>query len=143
MKKVLVPIDGSATSLRALNILTRKRALYRDPAEMEIHLLNVQHPVSGDVDMFVDHEQIKKYHREQSLEALKAARDLLDKAGIPYIFHIGIGDPGEVIALYAKEKGCDQIIMGTRGRGELAGLLLGSVTWKVIHLAEIPILLVK
>jgi nucleotide-binding universal stress UspA family protein len=143
MKKVLVPIDGSATSLRALDILMQKRTLYRDPGELEIHLLNVQHPVSGDVDTFVDHDQIKQYHREQSLEALQPARDLLDQAGIPYIFHIGVGDPGEVIAHYAKEKGCDQIIMGTRGRGELAGLLLGSVTWKVIHLAEVPILLVK
>ena len=143
MNKVLVPIDGSATSLRAFNILMQKRAQYRDPAELEIHLLNVQHPVSGDVDLFVDNEQVKKYHRERSLEALQPARDLLDKAGIPYILHIGVGDPGEVIAQYAKEKGCDQIIMGTRGRGELAGLLLGSVTWKVIHLAEVPILLVK
>jgi nucleotide-binding universal stress UspA family protein len=143
MKKVLVPIDGSATSLRALDILMQKRTLYRVPAELEIHLLNVQHPVSGDVGAFVDHDQIKRYYREQSLETLQPARDRLDKAGIPYIFHIGVGDPGEVIALYAKEKGCDQIVMGTRGRGELAGLLLGSVAWKVMHLAEVPILLVK
>jgi nucleotide-binding universal stress UspA family protein len=143
MKKVLVPIDGSETSLRAVRILIQKRTLYRDPADLEIHLLNVQHSVPGDVNMFVDHDEIKQYHHDQGLKALQPARDLLDKEGIPYIFHIFVGEPGHLIAHYARDQGCDQIIMGTHGRGELAGLLFGSVTRKVIHLAEVPILLVK
>jgi nucleotide-binding universal stress UspA family protein len=48
-----------------------------------------------------------------------------------------------MIAQYAKEKGCDQIVMGTRGLGTVQGLLLGSVATKVIHLANVPVMLVK
>jgi len=53
------------------------------------------------------------------------------------------GQYGETIANYAKEKQCDRIVMGTRGLGAVGGLLLGSVARKVIHLADVPITLVK
>jgi len=43
----------------------------------------------------------------------------------------------------AEERGCDQIVMGTHGRGTIAGLLIGSVATKVLHLAKAPVLLVK
>jgi nucleotide-binding universal stress UspA family protein len=49
----------------------------------------------------------------------------------------------EVIANFAARTRCAEIIMGTRGLGRIRGLLLGSVTTKVIHLAAVPITLVK
>jgi len=48
----------------------------------------------------------------------------------------------EIIA-EAKEVDADVIIMGSRGRGDLAGLLLGSTAHKVIHLADRPVLVVR
>jgi nucleotide-binding universal stress UspA family protein len=48
-----------------------------------------------------------------------------------------------MIARFARERGCDQILMGTRGLGAIGSLLLGSVATKVIHLADVPVLLVK
>ncbi|HEX9811647.1 MAG TPA: universal stress protein [Burkholderiales bacterium] len=44
---------------------------------------------------------------------------------------------------YAREKRCDQIYIGTRGLGPITGMLLGSVTTKVLHLSDVPVLLVK
>lgn len=143
MKTVLVPVDGSESSNQAIQHLIKKRANYRDPAELEIHLLNVQHPVPGDVNMFIDHEELKQFHHDEGLKALQQARELLDKAGARYTFHVSVGDPAEIITHYAKEKRCDQIIMGTHGKSDLAGFFLGSVTHKVIHLTEVPVLLVK
>ncbi len=141
--RVVVAVDGSECSQRAVEHLIKKRAFYRDPEQLEIHLLNVQHPLHGDVNMFIDHDETRRYHHDQGLEALQPARKLLDQAGVKYTFHISLGNPAEVIARYAAEKHCDQIIMGTHGRGMVAGLLLGSTTSKVLHLTSVPLVLVK
>ena len=85
----------------------------------------------------------KGWYRDEGLAALKQARALLDKAGVPFQHHIGVGEIAPTIASYAREKDCRQIAMGTHGRGGLAGALLGSVATKVIHLADRPVLLVK
>lgn len=142
MLKLLIPVDGSASSDRAVDHLIRKSSRFKDP--VEIHLLTVQPPiVSGNVRMFISNEQLNEYYQEEGLKALKPARDKLDAAGLKYVFHIGLGDPAEVIARYAREKGCDQIFMGTRGMGSISNLLLGSVATKVIHFADVPVVLVK
>ena len=143
MNCLLVPIDGSENSLRVAQRLVEKGSLYGVPGQAEIHLLNVQHAFSGNVSTFISQEQIRKAHQEEGIKDLAAARALLDRAGIKYSTHIGVGDPAEVIAQYAKEKNCAQILMGTRGLGRVAGLLLGSVAQKVIQLTDIPVLLVK
>lgn len=141
MLKMLVPVDGSESSGRAVDHLIRKLGSYKDAAE--IHLLNVQQPVSGDISAFVSRDVIAGFHREEGMKALAPARQKLDAAGVKYRHHIGVGDPAETIAKYAKEKGVDQIFMGTRGMGGVSNLVLGSVATKVIHLSPVPVLLVK
>ncbi len=142
MFNVLVPVDGSENSSRAVAFLMKKRPLYKEP--VEIYLLNVQIPIaSGNVRQFFSHEQINDYYRDEGMAALKAVRELLDAAGVPYSYHIGVGDVGETIAKYAREKQCQQIVMGTRGLGSVSGMLLGSVVTKVLHLTDVPAQLVK
>lgn len=140
--QVLLPVDGSENSLRAVRHLIAMKELYRDP--IEVHLLNVQLPVaSGAVKMFISRQQLNDFYRDEGAAALKDARALLEQAGVSYQHHIGVGDLAGTIVSYAKEKQCRQIVMGTRGRGSIAGALLGSVTTKVIHLADMPVLLIK
>lgn len=141
MRKLLVPFDGSEASVRALDYAQRMLGLYKEGAE--IHLLNVQATLPGDVAMFVGGETVRKYHRDEGAKVLAPARARLDADKVPYVAHVSVGDPGEVIARYAKENSCDEICMGTRGLGRVAGMLLGSVTTKVIHLSPVPVLLVK
>lgn len=47
------------------------------------------------------------------------------------------------IAEFASENACDEIIMGTRGMGAVGNLVLGSVATKVVHLATVPVTLVR
>jgi len=141
MFRILVPVDGSDTANRAVDHLLKKLSWYKD--SVEAHLLNVQHPLHGDITMFVNADQVKQYHHDEGIKALATARAKLDTAKVPYVFHVGVGDPAHVISHYAREMKCDQIFMGTRGLGTIAGMLMGSVTVKVIHLSDVPVLLVK
>jgi nucleotide-binding universal stress UspA family protein len=141
MQKLLVPVDGSENAAHVIDHLATRLTWYKPP--VEIHLLNVQHPLHGEVGMFLDSGQIRDFHRDEGLKALEPARQKLDSLGVAYQFHIGLGDPAEVIVQYAREKGCGEIVMGARGFGSLASMLLGSVASKVIQLSEVPVVLVK
>jgi nucleotide-binding universal stress UspA family protein len=54
-----------------------------------------------------------------------------------------VGEPAEKIVQYARENGCEQIFMGTHGRGAVSKVLLGSVASKVVALSDVPVVLVK
>jgi nucleotide-binding universal stress UspA family protein len=140
MFKVLVPVDGSENSLRAVE---RAIVLLRDRKPFELHLLNVQPPVSGTVTTFVGSTAVKDYHREEGEKAMAAARALLDRQSIPYKQHVTVGPFGESIAGFARQLHVDQIVMGTRGMGKITGALLGSVSTEVIRHADVPVTLVK
>jgi nucleotide-binding universal stress UspA family protein len=140
MKSVLVPIDGSECSLRAVKYLIGVRESGLGPT---LHLLNVQVGITGDVSQFVSRSDIKDYRREQSDEALRPARALLDQAGIPYETHVEVGHAADCITRRAEELQCDHIVMGTHGRSALADLLVASTTLKVLHQTRLPVLLVK
>lgn len=143
MLKFLVPVDGSEYSSRTIDYLLKNINGYKDGAE--IHLLNVQPPMpyGSRVSSVIGHDQINQYHHDEGMAALKAAMQMLDAANVKYHYHVGVGDEAETIVKYAEEKGCDQIFMGTRGMGSISNLLLGSIATKVIHLAKVPIVLVK
>jgi nucleotide-binding universal stress UspA family protein len=54
-----------------------------------------------------------------------------------------VGDPAQEIITVAQDRQADLIVVGSRGRGRLAGLLLGSVAQKVISLAHCPVVVVR
>lgn len=140
MYRILVPIDGSDCALRALAHAVR---LARLIGKAEIHLLNVQPNIPAAVGDFVGSEAIARYRAEESGKALLKAREQLDGTGIAYRAETRVGGAGETISNYAQEAACDAIVMGTRGLGRLSGLILGSVATQVLHLAEVPLTLIK
>jgi nucleotide-binding universal stress UspA family protein len=140
--KILIPIDGSPSANRAVEHVIASAPLFKGAPQ--VFLLNVQWKLaSGNVKMFISQETINDYYREQGLEALSSARALLDAAGLAYTYHVSVGAPAEAIVQYAQEQKADQIVMGAHGEGKLSTLLLGSVAGKVVHLAPMPVLLVK
>lgn len=141
--KILVPIDGSECALRAVAHAIKIIGACAGHDKPEVHLLNVQPSVRGAVGMFIDKEDIKDYHREEGMKALESARKLLDEAGLEHTIHIDVGTPGQVIDRYSRELGVEQIVMGTRGLGNISDIVLGSTSDELLRLTSIPVLLVK
>lgn len=141
MLKILVPVDGSENANRAVAHVIR---LYRNDAQVDIHLLNVQIPIdSGHARLFVSADELEDYHREEGMAALADARRMLDEAGVPYTHHIAVGHVADTIIRYAKERGIDKIVLGSHGRTALLQVLLGSVAQEVLKRSDVPVTLVK
>ena len=139
---ILLPVDGSACALRAVDHLIAHVGWYREVPE--VHLLHVHPPIPvGRVQAHVGKETLEAYYREESEAQLLSARQKLDAAGVRYVVHVHVGPPAEVIAHQASVLACDLVVMGSHGRSALAGLVVGSVASRVLHLSATPVLLVK
>lgn len=142
MKTVLLPFDGSDSAGRALDHLLRMSAAQRPDT---IHVLNVQgFPVFH--GQILTHEFVQLMREQQmshGRDQLKAAEQKLLAAGVSFQSHVVIGQTAETIVEMASQLGCDQIVMGTRGMGTMKTLWLGSVAYKTVHMAEVPVTLVK
>lgn len=140
LSTILVPIDGSAPALRALD---HAIAVLKQAGGGDLHLVNVQPPVDSLVTTFVGKAEVGDYHREEGMKALKPADERCRAAGFTPKLHIGVGKAGAVIAGFAKSLGAGQIVMGARGLGGAAGMFLGSVSRDVIGEAQVPVTVVK
>ncbi len=142
MTTLLIPVDGSDYSLKAVDYAASRARESKSP--VEVHLLNVQMQiVSVNVKLFVSAESLESYYRDEGNRALEAPLACAKNAGLNVTPHIGVGDPAKIIMDYAKEKKAHEIVMGSHGRGALSGAVLGSVAQKVVHLASVPVVLVK
>ena len=140
MNAILVPVDGSQP---ALNALKAALAASRQTGAA-LYIITVQAPVfTGNVKRFVAEDVLDDYYHDAGDAALKDARQLLRSEGVEVTTEIMVGPVAETIVNHAKTKGCDLIIMGTRGMGAVSNLVMGSTAVKVVSLADIPVMLVK
>ena len=88
-------------------------------------------------------EMLELHFLQEGKWALQAAEEMLVACGEEFSTHVVPGDIARRIVQLAEQHDCVRIVMGTRGLGALAGLVLGSVGYRVIHLSPIPVTLVK
>lgn len=127
-----------------MRALAHALAEVRDRPRGQLHVLNVQpppiHPWPGKL---VSPDLIEEELRRIGDKIVDAAEAAARESGIPCTRHVRIGHAADEIAACAREMHCDAIVMGTRGLGRVAGLVLGSVANRVVHLATAPVTLVK
>lgn len=139
--KILVPVDGSVPSLRAVQHVVE---LAQRGLAVELHLLNVQAPVRGTAAMLIGKADLDAYHREEGMAALADAVQALKVAGIPPHLHVVVGAPAEMVLAFAARLGCGLVVMGTRGYGGgVAGAVVGSVASSVVTGAAMPVTLLN
>ena len=139
--RILLPVDGSEAALLAVDHIVHNFSSYRQP--VEVHLINVQHTVPGEVSQFVGGDEVRKYHTEEGLKVLARARAKLDQARVVYRHHVAVGETAPQIADYARDNGIDKIVMGGKARGAVAERLFDSIPGQVMRLSTTPVLLVK
>lgn len=142
MRKLLVPVDGSENSMRALKYAL---ALAKDKKSLKLHLLTVQPgpEMYGEIQVYVTHEWMEELQRNHSMDLQQPAIKAGKRAGVSFTSEIVVGDTAATIARHADELGCDGIVMGTRGMAAIGNLVMGSVATKVVHLSKLPVTLAK
>jgi nucleotide-binding universal stress UspA family protein len=137
--KILIAVDGSKPSLKAVQLLVEHCDWFRDPPAVELVAVHLPVPKVGHLNK----AQLERYYQEEGEGMLAAAKKKLDGAGIPYRATVLVGPVAETMVRHAKDKRCDLIYIGTRGMSELGKALVGSTATKVLHISDVPVLLVK
>ena len=141
--KILVATDGSPSSLEAVKYAAQLVGMLQ-PAAHHISLINV-HDDAGlrHAKSFVGSAAVGDYLRELGEQDVAPSRQLLEAANIPYDVIMRNGHTAQEIIDCAQEGQFDLIVMGSKGRGAVADLLIGSVAARVLAAAKPPVLLVK
>ena len=140
MRKILIAVDGSQHSDNAVKFAI---GFVNEHGPAEIHLVNVEPKPIAWQTRGMEPEAIHAHLTSLSHQTMKSAHDLVKAAGVPCHTHTRIGEIAEELVALGDKLGCDTIVIGTRGLGAISGLALGSVTRKVLHLAQVPVICVK
>jgi nucleotide-binding universal stress UspA family protein len=136
--RILVAVDHSEMSDRAV-LAARDLAVLSNG---EVWLLHLREREMGlKTGVLVPNEPTEEANAEVS-----ASVEILTQAGVKAhgkVRNTIFGYAAREIVSYAKQVDADVIVMGSRGRGDMAGLLLGSTAHKVIHLSDRPVLVVR
>jgi len=137
-ERIVVAVDGSSHAVRAATY-SAKLARILECAIIVVHC-HRPFPVTLGEPYFQN--AINKIMKK--VEALlEPYREIYDRAEVPITERILEGPPAKAIVGVAEIEKPEMIIMGSRGRTDLEGLLLGSVTHRVLHAAPCPVLVVR
>ena len=139
IKKVLLPVDGSENSRRAMEQAKNLSVIMG----AEIVLLYV----TGPIPHFIKGtplDEAEKDQKEEALQVLAPFQTFLTENKVTYSVSAlpGYKVWSKIIEV-ADDKECDLIVMGSRGRGDWEGAMLGSVTHKVLAHCTLPVLVVR
>lgn len=142
--KILVPVDGSEGSWRALSTAVQLGEKFAS----ELLVVNVIQPYNNAALLAVplDHATITQGNNELEKvgdKVLEMAEERLADYPHKIEFTLEVGHPSERIIALAKKANADAIVIGSRGLSGIAEFFLGSVSSKVSQYASIPVLIVK
>jgi nucleotide-binding universal stress UspA family protein len=135
---ILVAYDGSDHSQKALD-LAAKIARCSDGKLKVLFAFDKVPTIFGDDET----EHFIERAMSRGRDILGEATAHLHEAGVEFSTASVEGPAAEAILRIAQAEGCDLIVMGSRGLGMMQGLLLGSVSYRVLHHAQIPVLIVR
>ena len=138
LEKILVPVDGSPTSLRALDFALQ----LGKKLGSQIVVLQIKLPYAPTT---MDKIKETKKSPEEAIPPIKSAEMRAAKAAYENIVYKQIigTSPAAVIDETVKAEKINMVVMGNRGLGMLGSLLMGSVSTEVVQIAKCPVVIVK
>ena len=140
--KILIAVDGSAYTKRMLAYLAAHEELWLQTGHAYTAMY-VGVSVGNRAARMVGSDAVRDFQEKEAEAVFKPVRAFLARRGIELDCVHKAGSPGPLIAKQAEQGKFDLVIMGTRGRGDLAALVLGSVAQQVLACCAVPVLLVR
>ena len=142
--KILIALDTSPHSERALDFVTRMRW----PAGSRVIVLSALQPpvnavATGPYEPGVVDPQLLERQREQLENLVSGAERRLREAGFSTEGRVVVGDPREALMEAAQGERADLVVTGSHGRSGLSKLMLGSVSSHIVTHAPCSVLVVK
>ena len=135
---ILLPVDGSEHANRATAYALKLAGLM----SARVILLYCHRPFPVKLGEPYFQHAIDKIMAEANA-LMEPFRSSLAEKGVDFTDLIMEGPPGKRICDIARIESCELIIMGSRGRSDLKGLLLGSVAHRVLQQSPCPVLVVR
>lgn len=136
-KKILVPMDGSETSDRAVQEASKLAKVYGST----LHIFYVANINQLAINACLS-DAILEAVNKAGAEILKKATEKIDPS-IKVVTTSETGSPSVTIADYAEEIEADLVVIGSRGLGLVKGVLLGSVSQYIVEHVKCPVVVVK
>lgn len=137
-KHIMFATDGSEHSSKALAAALDMAKQYG----AEVCIVHA-YPDVSDMLGTPTYDDLVEHRVLAGNKVINAAAKSFEQAGIKVHRELLSGPPAETIIRVAQVRGCEMIVMGARGLGELAGLLLGSVSQRVAQHAHCPVMVVR
>jgi nucleotide-binding universal stress UspA family protein len=135
MKRILIPVDGSAKSIEAV-----KAAVAGGRGSVDrIDLLHVQPRLPRDISRFVSRRDRENWRADNARRALEPARQLVESSGIACRTHARLGAIAMVVEDTARRLCTTEIVLGATKRGLLGRLLRNSVSTRLLEKASVPV----
>ena len=137
IKKILVPLDGSANSFRGLDVAIHV-ARENHATITGLYVVGMAKPRTNEPI-----SSLEKILLDNAQKIMKKAKLRAAKKGILFYDRVSYGNDGERIVDVAQKKNFDLIVIGSRGMGAAKEIFLGSTSNYVLHKSKKPVLIVK
>ena len=145
-QNIVCAVDGSEHSLQAARVASQLAANFG--AKLTFLTVTKKIRVTDEIRHYMEMEHLTGEPQyvldEMTEQILESAHEAAEEAGVASAkTEVKVGPPARTIVEYATKSGADAIVLGSRGQGDIEGMLLGSVSHKVANLAKQTVIAVK
>jgi nucleotide-binding universal stress UspA family protein len=139
MKKILAAVDGSEPSQRGVRLAAELAHKF----DAELTLAHVLSPLWIPPEVYgLSIDAIQSAHAKEGQKLVHDAEKMVHGHGLKIERVVLEGVPADALAEFAKANGYDLVVVGSRGQGAMSRVVLGSVSGRMAHLCQIPLLIV-